>query len=188
MTRAIEVIEVESEKKGSVLGLGGNPAPRDVRARSGRSETFAWRAAGWFGLLFLFIGLADMALVWYPLRSGNPTWEFGAIDLSFSSLPVLSVGFAVLLAASAALGRTRVLWVLALLGVLIALFCVGAYLLYLTDVPLALRNAPAEVLTGVKKSVVRTTIFGVGFATAYMAAAIATLRHLRSVKREGSLA
>ena len=180
---------METEKKGSVLGLGSSAStPRDGRVRSGRSETFAWRAASWFGLLFLLIGLADMALVWYPLRPGNPTWEFGAIDLSFSSLPVLSVGFATSLAASAALGRTKMLWMLALLGLLVGLFCIGGYLLFLTDVPLALRNAPAEVLTGIKKSVMRTTIFGVGFATAYLAAGIVTLRHLRSIKREGTLA
>ena len=175
--------------KDSLLGLGGSGSPaKETRIRSTRGETFAWRAATWFGLLFTVISLADMAMVWYPLRPGNPTWEFGVIDLSFSSLPVLTLGMATLLVASLALGRNKLAAFLAVVALLGALFCIGGYLLFLSDVPLALRNSPPEFRTGVKKAIFRTTVFGVSFTTAYLVAGIATLRHLRRTKKDGSLA
>jgi hypothetical protein len=168
---------------GSVLGLKDAPV-RESALRSARSAHFAWRSASWFGALLMLVGLADMALVWYPLRPGNPSWEFGAVDLSFSTLPVLTIGFAALLAATVALGRLRFAMLLGVISILIALVCMGGYLLFLSDVPLALRNSPPEILFGVKKAIFRNSIFGVLFSGAYLAAGIATLRHARAARRE----
>ena len=173
--------------KGSVLGLRQDTGSREaVVARSGRSASFAWRVASWFGVLLLIIGVADMALVWYPLRPGNPSWEFGAVDLSFSTLPVFTIGFGTYVAATLALGRMRWALFLGIVSILVALVCMGGYLLFLSDVPLALRNSPPEILTGVKKAIFRNTVFAVTFATAYLLAGIAIIRHSRVVKREGS--
>lgn len=173
--------------KGSVLGLRKDATTREgTVARSGRSVHFAWRAASWFGLLILIVGAADMALVWYPLRPGNPSWEFGAVDLSFSTLPLFTIGFGTFLAATLALGRPRFAMFLAVISILVGLVCVGGYLLFLSDVPLALRNSPPQVMTGVKKAIFRNSVFGVTFATAYFAAGIAVLRHIRAAKREGT--
>jgi len=172
--------------KGPVVGLSKDVPVRETSGRSSRGAHFGWRVTSWFGLLLLLVGLADMALVWYPLRPGNPSWEFGAVDLSFSTLPVVTIGFAALLSASVALGRRRFAMFLGVASILVALVCIGGYLLFLSDVPLAIRNSPPEILTGVKKAVFRNTVFGVLFATAYMAAGIATLRHTRAAKREGT--
>ena len=172
---------------GSVLGLRKDATAREgAGARSGRNTHFAWRAASWFGWLLLIVGVMDMALVWYPLRPGNPSWEFGAVDLSFSTLPVFTIGFGTVLAATLALGRRRLATFLGLISILVALVCIGGYLLFLSDVPLALRNSPPQVLTGVKKAILRNSVFGVTFATAYLAAGIAILRHTRAAKREGT--
>ena len=171
--------------QGPVVGLKKDVVAREGVSRVPRSSSIAWRIAGWFGLLFFVIGLADMALVWYPLRPGNPAWEFGAVDLTFSSLPVVTIGFAGLLASALALGRTRFGVALALIALLVALGCVGGYLLFLSDVPLALRNSPAEVIPGIRKAIFRNSVFAVCFTTAYLAAGIATLRHVRATKREG---
>lgn len=173
--------------KESVLGLKKDTPAREASVlRSSRSAHFAWRSATWFGLLLLLVGVADMALVWYPLRPGNPSWEFGAVDLSFSTLPVFTIGFAALLAATIALGRLRMAMLLGVVSILVALICMGGYLLFLSDVPIALRNSPPEILVGVKKAIFRNTIFGGLFSFAYLAAGIATLRHTRAAKREGA--
>lgn len=169
---------------GSVLGLKNDAPARESAVRSGRSTHFAWRSASWFGMLLMLVGLADMALVWYPLRPGNPSWEFGAVDLSFSTLPVFTIGFAALLAATVALGRLRFAMFLAFVSIMVALVCMGGYLLFLSDVPLAIRNSPPEILVGVKKSIFRNTIFGAFFSMAFLAAGIATFRHARAARRE----
>lgn len=165
--------------KDPVLGLRSETPARDVSRGSTRAGAYGWRLAAWFGLLFVIIGLVDMALVWYPLRPGNPSWEFGAIDLAFSTLPVLTIGFAALAAGTVALNRRRTAWLLAVAALFGGLACIGAYLIFLTDVPLALRNSPAEVLTGVKKAIARNTVFGVAFSVAYLGAGIGLIRHLR---------
>lgn len=169
-----------------VLGVKGQ-RDRETQSRThGSTAPWAWRPLGWFGLLFVVIGLADMALVWYPLRPGNPTWEFGAIDLAFSTLPVLTIGIAAVLAAALGRGRRRAAMFWAVMCTGLGLACVAGYLVFLSDVPLALRNAPAEVLTGVKKAVFRNTVFGVAFASAYLGAGIAVLRYLATLKKDGT--
>ena len=168
-----------------VVGVGKRPQSEEG-LRSGKSSAaFAWRPLGWFGLLFLIVGLADMALVWYPLRPGNPSWEFGAVDLSFSTLPLLTIGLAAALASALARGKRRTAMLYALFSLLLALVCLGGYMLFLSDVPLALRNSPPELLTGVKKAILRNTVFAVTFTTAYAAVAIAVLRQLKALTKDG---
>lgn len=173
--------------KGMVLGVGGQrPRPDEGGRARTYSTAFAWRPLGWFGLLFLIIGIADMALVWYPLRLGNPSWEFGAIDLSFSTLPLLTIGLGAALAAALARGKRKTAAALAGFALLLALVCIGGYLVFLSDVPLALRNSPAELLQGVRKAIFRNTIFAVSFTTAYLGVGIAVLRHLRASRKDGA--
>ena len=169
-----------------VLGVGGS-RPRSEEGSRSRSNIpgYAWKPVGWFGLLFLIIGVADMALVWYPLRPGNPSWEFGAIDLSFSTLPLLTIGLGASLAAAIGRGRARMAMFYAILSVLMGLVCLGGYLIFLSDVPLALRNSPPEVLTGVKKAIFRNTVFGVAFTSAFIGTGVAVLRNLKAFKKDG---
>ena len=168
-----------------LVGVGTRPATEEgLRPRT--STSFAWRPVGWFGLLFLVVGIADMALVWYPLRPGNPTWEFGAVDLSFSTLPLLTIGLGAALAAALARGNRTSALLLALFSLLLATVCIGGYLLFLSDVPLALRNSPPELLTGVKKAIFRNTVFGITFPIAFLAVGIAVLRHLKGVRKDGA--
>ena len=165
-----------------VVGVRGQRPDDAPRARS---SAYAWRPLGWFGLLFLLIGIADMALVWYPLRPGNPSWEFGAVDLSFSTLPILTIGLAAARSSALARGRRGQAAAYAVFALLLAVVCMGGYLLFLSDVPMALRNSPPEVLIGVKKALFRNTIFGVAFTTTFLAVGIAVLRHLKASRKDG---
>lgn len=99
------------------------------------------------------------------------------VGQSFSSLPLLTMGLAALFASALAVGgrvRLRLIggFMLALVAALI-----GAFLLYLLSVPVALRMAPAEVLPGLHKAIIKTALFALAFPTVYIAASIAAFRH-----------
>jgi hypothetical protein len=132
---------------------------------------------GWFGALLAFVGFADVLLVWYPLGLGNPGWEFGAVDQTFSALPLLSMGLAGMLAAAVASGSRWRVRMLATAMILLGVTLLSAYLaLYLLNVPIALQMVPPEVAIGVKKAVVKTSIMAAAFPGAYLVAAFVALR------------
>ena len=49
-----------------------------------------WSLLLWMGWLFLIVGLANLVLIWVPLRLGVPEYEFGAAANSLDSLPCRS--------------------------------------------------------------------------------------------------
>jgi hypothetical protein len=140
----------------------------------------AWRAVGWFGLLLTLVALTDMLLVMFPVRQGDPTWEFGVVDALFSGLPLLTVSLGALVASGLALRRRWLIRLMGTVAIVLGVVWLGAYVLFLTDVPIALANAPEAVLPGVKKAIVRNTVFGVLFAAGYLAAGVAALRELKT--------
>lgn len=141
-----------------------------------------WRALGWFGLVLTVVGLADVLLVFYPARMGDPSWEFGVIDAAVSTMPLLVVGVGALL--GGALGRRKVGQVraVAVLAGLLAVGILAAYLVYLTNVPMALRVSPEEVKAGIYKSIIRTTIMSTTFGIGFLVAAIAAFRSTSSAR------
>ncbi|HEX6309644.1 MAG TPA: hypothetical protein VFZ69_15825 [Longimicrobiales bacterium] len=143
----------------------------------------AWRALAWFGLVLTFVGLVDVILVFYPARMGDPSWEFGVFDAAVSSIPLLVVGVAALLGGALARSRTGQVRAIAALAVVLALGILGGYIVYLTNVPLALRLAPEEVKPGIYKSIVRTTVMSAAFGIGFMVAAVAAVRSTRSSRR-----
>ena len=147
---------------------GTRPAP------SGQA---AWRALGWFGGLFVAIGLADSGLHWYPLAFASPEWEFSAVSMSFGALPLLSIGFAALLASLLARGVRWGIITTAAVLIVLALLIGAAYVLFLSDVPLALRAATGPAGLTLKKAIARTSVMGIGFGTAYFVAGVVALRH-----------
>jgi hypothetical protein len=160
-----------------VLGVQHRPV---AESRAVDTSHAPWRALGWFGLVLTVVGLADVILVFYPARMGDPSWEFGAIDAAVSTMPVLVVGVAALL--GGALGRRKVGQVraAAILAVLLSIAILGGYLIYLTNVPMALRLAPPEVKAGIYKSIARTTIMSTAFGIGFLVAAFAAFRSTSS--------
>lgn len=144
-----------------------------------------WRMLGWIGLVLSAVGLMDFLLVFYPARMGDPSWEFGAVDAGFSALPLLAMGTGLSLASAVTVaGRWRIrIW--ALFALLIGAAVAFALLIYLTNVPIALRLTPAEVRTGIEKSIMRTAIMGIAFSVSFTAAAVQgfrTTKQRREVK------
>jgi tellurite resistance protein TehA-like permease len=145
-----------------------------------------WKWLGWFGLLLVAVGLGDFFLAWYPTAFGTPEWEFGTVVASFSGLPLVTMGFAGLLGSAVARGvrwqALAIAWVLVVFGVLLLL----AYLMFLLDVPLALRAGgdQAAVQLGIKKAIAKTSLIALVFAGAYVGFGLRTLRHVRRKRQE----
>jgi len=156
---------------------------QEKRTRAVRAEPLVgWAWIGWFGCLLALAGLFDFALGWYPLRFGVPEWEFGTVVSTYSGLPLITMGFAALLGAGLARGTRWLLWVMAIGMALFAAFLLVMLLLFLTDVPLALRAVDGVALLGIKKAVVKTLVLGLLFPVAYIAGAVAAVRHVRKGK------
>lgn len=139
-----------------------------------------WRWLGWFGFLLAAMGFGDIALAWIPPAFGNPQWEFGTIATTFAGLPLATIGLASVAASALSLGNRRLL--VALVAVLLALgvAALSIWVLFLTDVPLALRAAHGPASLAIKKAIVKTVMLGLGFGALYVAGSVAGIRHLRT--------
>jgi len=139
----------------------------------------AWRILGWFGLLVAVVGFVDVALQWYPASFKSPEWEFGTVAGSLATLPLLTIGLTALLAAFLARGERTGVLTMAVVFVVLVAFVLGAFLLFLSDVPLALKaSAATPMVYTIKKSIIRTSVMALGFGAAYLAAAVVSFRYL----------
>jgi hypothetical protein len=151
-----------------------------------RANQAGWRFLGYFGWLLAVVGLTDVLLAWYPANVGDPTWEFGAVTIGYTSLPLLTMGLAAMLASMVALGHRWRGRIVAIVIMLFGLALLTAYVVfYLMNVPVALELTPPAVVVGLKKAIVKTSVLAAAFSLSYIAAGIMALRHFNSVQRRG---
>ena len=135
-----------------------------------------WRLLSWVSLALAIAGLSDWVLTWIPLRLGSPEWEFGTVVSTFAGLPLTTMGLAGLLASASARGiRWQVLalgWFLLLWTTLI----LGAFVIFLLDVPVALAAAQGPIRMGVLKAIVKTALLAVLFSATYLILGVSALR------------
>jgi hypothetical protein len=148
----------------------------------------AWRYLGQFGVLLAVIGFVDIALHWYPPAFRSPEWEFGTVASTLGALPLPTMGLlAVLASALARAVKGNLVAISVVLG-LLAMFVAAAMLMFLLDVPVALRavsaqGVPPQAATEIKRTIVRTMAMGLGFGFVYSYGAIVSIRFLlRRVK------
>ena len=140
----------------------------------------AWRMVGWFGLLLFLAGFGDFILAFVPTAFGSPEWEFGTIASVFAGLPLTTIGLACVLASGLARGKRGLVLGTGTLLLFLSLAILVLLVVFLTDVPVALKTVQGEVLLGIKKAVLKTIMLGVLFGVTYLYAAF---RALRSVRR-----
>ncbi|MGH7608044.1 MAG: hypothetical protein ACREME_11970 [Gemmatimonadales bacterium] len=145
----------------------------------------AWKWVGWLGVVLTVVGGGDFLLGWYPLRFGVLEWEFATVAATFAGLPLVSLGFAALLAAGVARGVRWLVYLAAWAMLLFAAVIAAAFVVFLTDVPLALKAVTGDAALGIKKAIAKTTMLAVTFAIAYVVAGLGALRHLRTRGRSG---
>jgi hypothetical protein len=159
----------------TVVMVGGHAGQRPPEL----GESDAWRWIGWFGLVLTVAGLTDFFLTWIPLQLGSPEWEFGTIAASFSGLPLVTIGFGALLGSALARGSGWQMTCLAVVLLFMTLFLIGALVIFLLVVPVALGAVQGVARIGILKAIARTSVLGLVFTLGYGFAAVATLRHAR---------
>ena len=154
---------------------------RDPSLRTPMAKEVGWSILGIFGVVFLFAGGIDLALLWYPARLGVPEFEFVTISQFVAGLPVLTTGLVAL--ALVALGtENRRLRLGVGAGVVLMLVLLFALLvLYALTVPIALKaQLNPDILTGVKKSILKTTVQFATYGLGYLALGWKLLRRRRA--------
>ena len=142
----------------------------------------AWRWLGWFSLVLALAGLGDWLLAWFPMRFGSPEWEFGTVVSTLSGLPLVTMGFAGLLASAVARGIRWQVVAVAVAALLFGTWVVAAFVVFLLDVPIAMRAVQGVARLGIMKAIAKTSMLAVLFSTVYFVAAISALRFARRMR------
>jgi hypothetical protein len=137
----------------------------------------SWRWVGWFSLVLAIAGLGDWVIAWIPFRFGSTEWEFGTIVSTFSGLPLVTMGFAGLLASAVARGVRWQIVTVSTVVLLFALFVLGASVIFLLDVPVALQAVGGIARLGILKAIAKTALLGSLFFTLYLIAGVGGLRY-----------
>lgn len=130
-------------------------------------------------MLLALAALCDDALAFYPLGFGSAEWEMATIGSVMQGLPLLSIGLGALWVAAARLAWRWTLVAVGWGGLLLAAIMLGLLLLFLTDVPLAIRATQAVARLGIYKLVARTLIMGLLFGAAYAVMGVLALKRAR---------
>ncbi len=112
------------------------------------------------GAAFAIVGLADLTLLWVPLRLGNVNWEFAAVSRTFASIPMSGLGLGLV-----AYGLVRHPGAHARLVQASAVFF-GAWtsfllllgFIYVTALPAVIRDTPREGFDALGTTIVKTSI------------------------------
>jgi hypothetical protein len=144
------------------------------------SPATGWYLLGGIGLVFAVVALADLVLVWYPLRFGDPEWEFGTATSVFGGLPLLTMGLMLALGAAVARGNLRLLQIWSVVLAVMGLVLVGVLLMYSRSVPVALEVVTDPILkVGVQKAILKTALQGVLYPAAFFWIAVLGWKHAR---------
>ena len=158
-----------------IFGEAAKEAPRAFR--SDPSE--AWRALGRFSMLFLAVGVVDLALALYPANLGNAEVRFVTLSGTAGGLPILALGAITWLMAMLALkSRTGILAGTVINGVLALAIFIGLSAL-LDARGAALASAPVQARQLVQGAVIRSSVSSLFFGAAHLLAAVTGWVELR---------
>ena len=129
------------------------------------------------------MGLGDIALAWYPTAFGNPQWEFGTIATTVAGLPLASIGLASLSASAFARGKRWLLVALSVALLVLGVAVLSGCILFLMDVPLALRAEHGLAGLAIRKAIVKTLMLGLGFGALYITGSVVGYRHHRVTRK-----
>jgi hypothetical protein len=97
-------------------------------------------------------------------------------------LPLITMGFAGLLASAIARGIRWQVITVAIVVLLLAAWILAASILFLLDVPVALRAVQGVAQLGIMKAIAKTGLLGTLFLVAYSVAGIGALRFASRLK------
>jgi hypothetical protein len=131
------------------------------------------------GLTLAIAGFTDVALFYWPSHFGQSQWEFGTIAQTLDAMPLPTVGVALLAIGIRSRGAD-IVWsrTLAVGSLVIALVCAGVLVLFVLDIPVALRTLQAAstgpraqqaalMAPSMKRGMAKAILFGVCYTAAY---------------------
>jgi len=125
------------------------------------------------GCTFTFVGLADLALLWFPPQPGNVAWEYATVGQTMDSMPMPTLGMLLvaygLLRAAHPSRRSIVLMaaIFFALGVLSSIFA----LVLFTSAPAVLSQTPPDAVDAVRRAATRQGVQSVAYPLAWFAIA-----------------
>ena len=156
------------------------PSEGESRAPSRKetsSPTTAWAMLGWVGLAFFIVGALDLLMTWVPTRFGNPEWEFGTVSRTLDNLPITAIGLTMLMASVAARSIAWAMRATGLIALLLAAVLAMGFLVYLLDVPLALRRVTDPLArSGLKRAIFKAAVQGTLYPTVLATVGIMGIR------------
>lgn len=142
--------------------------PRPPRQSAIDTEPMlAWAVVAGTGLAIAVVGWADLALVWYPLHFDSPEWEFGTISRQLDGMPLATIGLCLLAASAIGQKRRTAVRILAGVCLLVALQTLAISLLYLLDIPLALRGFGPAARPGLIKAMIKAGVLAPTYILLY---------------------
>jgi hypothetical protein len=145
------------------------------------AKEVGWSILGIFGVIFLFAGGIDLALLWYPARLGVPEFEFVTISQFVAGLPVLTTGLVALALVALGTENSRLRLGVGAGVVLMLVLLFALLVLYALTVPIALKaQLNPDIRTGVKKSILKTTVQFATYGLGYLALGWKLLRRRRA--------
>jgi hypothetical protein len=156
---------------------------RPATTYSTSAHLTAWKLLGWLGLGFFIMSFLDIAVGWYPVRFGTPEWEFGTISATTTGLAIPCLSLYLILGSAIALERPTVAKAAGIVMVVLALILPALAILYLTNVPLALRATAANAMahSGIKKAILKSLIYITGYEVLFVLGALKGLRRRTTV-------
>jgi hypothetical protein len=121
----------------------------------------------WTGVAIAVVGWTDLALLWYPPQLGNPQWEFGTISAHLNGMPLGTVGLALVAAGAIGEGHRRSAQVVAGVALLVAVSLLAISVIYLLDIPVALRSTPAQARAILTKAIVKAAVYALTYTAFY---------------------
>ena len=141
--------------------VGGGVATSNSGSRSSYSALVnaSFSLLGLLGFALFVVGGVDFLLNFYPLRFGNPEWEFGTITGALNAIPSSLVGL-VLLLVSAVIHESAIrMRALAVVLLAWAAFLLAMGVIYGLTLPLAARGfADPGVGLGLKRAIFRSAL------------------------------
>jgi hypothetical protein len=139
----------------------------------------AWRTVTALGVVLAAAGLTDIALAFYPPNLGSAPWRFTTLVSVMNGLPVLSLGFLVILMAGLALGSRAVVQVAIGLNLLLLIGLAVAVVVILTSVGATVADLAEGVQVGIRKATIKGVAFGVIFGAAHLFGVMLGIRAMR---------
>lgn len=109
------------------------------------------------GVALIAVGAVHLGVLWTPTRLGHASWEFGTLSQTFSNVPLVITGLALVLYGKVRHPRTHPAWprraAAGMAALAMVLVTMGA--LYAAALPDVFRQAPAAAWESLVRTVVR---------------------------------